>query len=364
MGSPHRTLEMKGLLVLLLFAGVNGAPGVVYPQHLVYNPLFGTYAQPITYYYYYPQSRNVPETVSGRWWLSCSGPATGPDGYQCCLQDEGDCDSDSDCCEGLYCEQSWGNDYCAPKSTELPVPTETPQVNFPTETQQPASNVMEWPYEKKQLLLQSMDAALPGFKDGVQMDPSLRFDTFMKKYLTRNDECCADEWGDGNGKLSAEEMFESQNRSTFKEIQEKIERFDTDGDQQLTIEECKPLMREALDEKFVEMDVNGDHIISLAEFVKSDLGKGDHQFTMNMVFIVESWLPESKRNTASDWLALDHQEFEAIMMSMAIFVLDQQESTNTEMQAQIVGYSNFPILSSKLIMQAAKDAMKKNGNVF
>ena len=48
---------------------------------------------------------NVQKTVSGRWWLSCSGPATGPDGSQCCLQDEGDCDSDTDCCEGLYCEQ-------------------------------------------------------------------------------------------------------------------------------------------------------------------------------------------------------------------------------------------------------------------
>jgi len=362
MGSPHRTLEMKGLLVLLLFAGVNGAPGVVYPQHLVYNPLFGTYAQPITYYYYYPQSRNVPETVSGRWWLSCSGPATGPDGYQCCLQDEGDCDSDSDCCEGLYCEQSWGNDYCAPKSTELP-PTETPEVNFPTETQQTGyniSNVMEWPYEKKQLLLQTMDAALPGFKDYVQMDPSLRFDTYMKKALTLGDT-------DGNGKLSAEEMFESQTgeeQETIKEMREKIKRFDTNGDQQLTIEEGKPSVTEDLNENFVEWDLNGDQIISLTELVKSELGKVDHQFTMNMVFIVESWLPESKRNTASDWLALDHQEFEAIMMSMAIFVLDQQESTNTEMQAQIVGYSNFPILSSKLIMQAAKDAMKKNGNVF
>ena len=141
-------------------------------------------------------------------------------------------------------------------------------------------------------------------------------------------------------------------------------RFDTNGDQQLTIEEGKPSVTEDLNEKFVEWDLNGDQIISLTELVKSELGKVDHQFTMNMVFIVESWLPESKRNTASDWLALDHQEFEAIMMSMAIFVLDQQESTNTEMQAQIVGYSNFPILSSKLIMQAAKDAMKKNGNVF
>jgi len=361
MGSPHRTLEMKGLLVLLLFAGVNGAPGVVYPQHLVYNPWFGTYAQPITYYYYYPQSRNVQEIVSGRWWLSCSGPATGPDGNQCCLQDEGDCDSDSDCCEGLYCEQSWGNDYCAPKSavSELPVSTETPQVNFPTETQQPAyniSNVMEYPYELKQLVLQRMDAALPGFKDGVQMDPSLRFDTLMKKVLSLGDT-------DGNGKLSAEEMFESQTgpeQETIKEIRETIKRFDTNGDQQLTIEEGKPSVKEDLNEKFVEWDLDGDHIISLTE-----LGKGlELSTTMGMVFAVESWLPESERNTASDWLALDHQEFEAFMFSMAFLGVDQHESTNTEMQAQIVGYSNFPILSTKLIMQAAQDAMKKNGKLF
>ena len=80
---------------------------------------------------------------------------------------------------------------------------------------------MEWPYEKKQLLLQSMDAALPGFKDHVQMDPSLRFDTYMKKTLSLGDT-------DGNGKLSAEEMFESQTdgpyQETIKEIREKIKR--------------------------------------------------------------------------------------------------------------------------------------------
>ena len=40
----------KKLQVLLLFAGVNGAPGVVYPQHLVYNPWFGIYApKPVRY---------------------------------------------------------------------------------------------------------------------------------------------------------------------------------------------------------------------------------------------------------------------------------------------------------------------------
>ena len=98
---------------------------------------------------------------------------------------------------------SWGNDYCAPKSavSELPVSTETPQVNFPTETQQPAyniSNVMEWPYELKQLVLQQMDDGLPGFKSTIQMDQSLRFDTVMKKVLSLTDL-------DGNGKLSAEE---------------------------------------------------------------------------------------------------------------------------------------------------------------
>ena len=79
---------------------------------------------------------------------------------------------------------------------------------------------MEWPYEKKQLLLQTMDAALPGFKDYVQMDPSLRFDTYMKKALTLGDT-------DGNGKLSAEEMFESQTgeeQETIKEMREKIKR--------------------------------------------------------------------------------------------------------------------------------------------
>merc|ERR1712038_565135 len=127
MGSPHRTLKMKKILVLLLFAAANGAPGVVHPQHLVYNPWFGIYAlQPVRYS---PQSRYAQETVSGRWWMSCSG--THWAGYQCCLQDEGDCDSDSDCCEGLYCEQSWGNDYCAPKPTEAPeATTETPQIEF------------------------------------------------------------------------------------------------------------------------------------------------------------------------------------------------------------------------------------------
>merc|ERR1712241_228853 len=178
---------------------------------------------------------------------------------------------------------------------------------------------------------------------------------------------------DGNGKLSAEEMFESQTgepdgpyHETIKEMREKIKRFDTNGDQQLTIEEGKPSVTEDLNEKFVEMDPNGDHIISLAELVESEFGNSwDHSGTMGVIFTVESWLPESKRNTASDWLALDHQEFEAFMMSMAIVGIYQQESTNTEMQAQIVSYSNFPILSSKLIMQAAQDAMKnKNGKVF
>ena len=79
---------------------------------------------------------------------------------------------------------------------------------------------MEWPYEKKQLLLQSMDAALPGFKAHVQMDPSERFDIFMKVALTLGD-------ADGNGKLSAEEMFEAQTgeeQETIKEMREKIKR--------------------------------------------------------------------------------------------------------------------------------------------
>jgi len=365
MGSPHRTLEMKGLLVLLLFAGVNGAPGVVYPQHLVYNPLFGTYAQPITYYYYYPQSRNVPETVSGRWWLSCSGPATGPDGYQCCLQDEGDCDSDSDCCEGLYCEQSWGNDYCAPKSavSELPVSTEAPEVNFPTDTQQPAyniSNVMEWPYELKQLVLQRIDDSLPGFKNAVQMDQSLRFDTVAKKGLSLTDL-------DGNGKLSAEEMFNSQSgpeQDSIKEIREDIKRFDTNGDQQLNAEELKPFFREDTKKNFTEMDLNGDHIISLKEFTESEMGRGLYEGSMITIFAFESWLPESERNGASDWLALDYKEFEALLVSFFVWGIEQLESTNTEMQAQIVGYSNFKSFPTKLTIQAVQNAMQKNGKAF
>jgi len=364
MGSPHRTLEMKGLLVLLLFAGVNGAPGVVYPQHLVYNPWFGTYAQPITYYYYYPQSRNVQETVNGRWWLSCSGPATGPDGNQCCLQDEGDCDSDSDCCEGLYCEQSWGNDYCAPKSavSELPVSTETPQVSFPTETQQPPyniSNVMEWPYELKQLVLQQMDDGLPGFKSTIQMDQSLRFDTVMKKVLSLTDL-------DGNGQLSAEEMFKSEsNQESIKEIREDIKRFDTNGDQQLSAEELKTLLREDTKKNFTEMDLNGDHIISLKEFTESEMGQsGERGGSMITIFAFESWLPESERNGASDWLALDYKEFEALLVSSLVWGVEKLESTNTEMQAQIVGYSNFKRFPAKLTIQAAQNAIQKNGKVF
>jgi len=326
---------MKLLIVLLLFAVANGAPGVVYPQHLVYNPWFGTYPQPIPYYYYYPQSRNVQKTVSERWWQSCSGPVTGPDGYQCCLQDEGDCDSDSDCCEGLYCEQSWGNDYCTPKSvvSELPIPTEAPQVNFPTETQQPGyniSNIMEWPYENKEGYLSYMEGAIPGLKNSVQMDPLLRFDTFMRKGLSLSDT-------DGNGKLSADEMFKSQTgpeQETIKEIREKIKRFDTNGDHQLSVEEAKPSVTEELNEDFAELDLNGDHIISLTELAESELGDVGYDVLMGMVFTVESWLPESEQNTASDWLALDHKEFEAFVVSMGL---------------------SFP---TKLTMQAAQNAMQ------
>merc|ERR1712242_55459 len=340
MGSPHRTLKMERILVLLLFAAANGAPGTVYPQHLVYNPWFGTYAQPITYYYYSPQSRVVQETVNGRWWQSCSGPAIGSDGNQCCLQDEGDCDSDSDCCEGLYCEQSWGNDYCAPKSavSELPVPTETQQPGYNI------SNLMEWPYEKKQEIIRVKDEIFPGLKNSVQMDPSLRFDSYMKKLVSLTDL-------DGNGKLSAEEMFKYPgNTYSIKEIREDIKRFDTNGDHQLSGEESKPFMKEELKKSFSEMDLDGDQVITATEYAESKLGQDNRLWSMAMIFALESWLPESEQNRASDWLALDYTEFEALMVSFAALGLDQLKGTNIERQAQIVGYSNFPSFSTKLTM--------------
>merc|ERR1712242_402039 len=235
MGSPHRTLKMERILVLLLFAAANGAPGTVYPQHLVYNPWFGTYAQPITYYYYSPQSRNVQETVNGRWWQSCSGPAIGSD----------------------------GNQYCAPKSavSELPVPTEAQQPGYNI------SNLMEWPYEQKQEIIQVKDELFPGLKNSVQMDPSLRFDSYMKKLVSLTDL-------DGNGKLSTEEMFKYPgNTDSIKEIREDIKRFDTNGDHQLSGEESKPFMKEELKKSFSEMDLDGDQVITATEYAESKLGQ-------------------------------------------------------------------------------------------
>jgi len=358
---------MKTFLVVLLFAVANGAPGVIYPQHLVFNPWFGTYTQPLTYYYYYPPSRNVPDTVDGRWWKSCTGPTMGSDGNQCCLQGEGDCDSDSDCCVGLYCEQSWGNDYCQPKSVaELPVSTEPPQVNFPTDT--PAgfnfdiNVIMEWPDEMKQFYLQTLGERIPGYKDALQMDSSLRFDTvvdtIVKQLLTVADL-------NGDGKLTDEESFKAQSdeeKDSIEKIREDIKRFDTDGDQKLTFEELRTFgretLKEELKEKFAEMDFNGDRNISPEELAESAYTTGSSTGDVSSIFIVESWVPQSERNTASDWLALDYKEFEAMSISMAILGYDQAEGTNTDLQAQIVGYSHFPSFPAKLNMQAVHNTIK------
>ena len=58
-------------------------------------------------------------------------------------------------------------------------------------------------------------------------------------------------------------------------------RFDTNGDQQLSAEELKPLLREDTKKNFTEMDLNGDHIISLKEFTEGEMGQSggnDHDF--------------------------------------------------------------------------------------
>ena len=109
---------------------------------------------------------------------------------------------------------------------------------------------------------------------------------------------------------------------------------------------------------------NGDHIISLKEFTESEMGRGLYEGSMITIFAFESWLPESERNGASDWLALDYKEFEALLVSFFVWGIEQLESTNTEMQAQIVGYSNFKSFPTKLTIQAVQNAMQKNGKAF
>merc|ERR1712117_522585 len=113
-------------------------------------------------------------------------------------------------------------------------------------------------------------------------------------------------------------------------------------------------------------DLNGDHIISLKEFTESEaMGQSvGYEGNMITIFAFESWLPESERNGASDWLALDYKEFEALLVSSLVWGFDQLENTNTELQAQIVGYSNFKRFPAKLTIQAAQNAMQKNGKVF
>ena len=127
-------------------------------------------------------------------------------------------------------EYSWGNDYCQPKSVaELPVSTEPPQVNFPSGTPPAEFNfdinvIMEWPDEMKQFYLQTLDERIPGYKDALQMDSSLRFDTvvdtIMKPLFTVADL-------NGDGKLTDEESFKAQTdeeKDSIEKIREEIKR--------------------------------------------------------------------------------------------------------------------------------------------